>query len=220
MKPDKIIADDCFPLGLKLPLEKALQKDQWPAFDLGPRQRQHLDGFHPAGEAVGDSWQGQHVRRAGEQKPTRTIMIILVDRFLDRQQQVRRALDLVNDGPVQAPDEAGRIGLGGLQDRLIVEREIGSTGFPIFRTSVVCRPGADPRSGPPGYLKELPAPDAPQTARTCHLRIPDNRNYRIRLIESAWAAIWKGRRGKLFPLRPSRSSRPTPSSGETPRNAP
>lgn len=36
---------------------------------------------------------------------------------------------------------------------------------------------AVPRSAPPGYPKGLPPPSALQTARTCHPRIPDNRDY-------------------------------------------
>ena len=127
---DKIIADDRVSLALDLPLEEALQEGRCPAFDLSPGQRQHLDGFHPAGQAVGDSRQGQHIRRAGEQKSTRAI--VLIDCLLDRQQQVGRALDFVDDGSVQAANEAGRIGLGGLKHRLIVERDIGPTGVPHF----------------------------------------------------------------------------------------
>jgi hypothetical protein len=33
---------------------------------------------------------------------------------------------------VQAPDEAGRIGFCGFEHCLVVERDIGSTGFPHF----------------------------------------------------------------------------------------
>ncbi len=48
--------------------------------------------------------------------------IVLVDRLLDSQQQVRGTLDFIDDGPpVEAANEAGRVGLGGLKDRLIVE---------------------------------------------------------------------------------------------------
>jgi hypothetical protein len=42
------------------------------------------------------------------------------------------ALDFVDDGPVEAADEAGGVGLGGLKDRLIVERDIGPPGFSHF----------------------------------------------------------------------------------------
>jgi len=40
--------------------------------------------------------------------------MVLVDCLLDRQQQVCRPLALVDDGPVQAPDEASQIGLAAL----------------------------------------------------------------------------------------------------------
>jgi hypothetical protein len=56
--------------------------------------------------------------------------IVLVDRLFDRQQQVRRALYFVDDGPVQASDKTGRIGPGGLEHGLIVERDISSAGLP------------------------------------------------------------------------------------------
>ena len=49
----------------------------------------------------------QHIRRTGE--PESTWAIVLIDRLLDREQQVRHTLDLVDDSLVEAPDEAGRI---------------------------------------------------------------------------------------------------------------
>ena len=111
---DQIVADDRVPLALGLSFEEALEEGRRPAFDLGLCQRQHLDGLHPSGQAVGDPRQGQHVRRSGEQESPRPI--VLVDRLLDRQQQVGGALDFVDDGSVQAPDEAGRIGLSRLRE--------------------------------------------------------------------------------------------------------
>ena len=41
-------------------------------------------------------------------------------------------MDFVDDGSVQAANKANRIGLGGLKHRLIVERDVGSTGLPHF----------------------------------------------------------------------------------------
>src|SRR5690606_35919730 len=58
--------------------------------------------------------------------------IIFVDRLLDRQQQVGCALDLVDDRLVQAPDEASRVGLGSVQNRLVVECDIRPAGFAHF----------------------------------------------------------------------------------------
>jgi len=61
------------------------------------------------GERVGDSWGGQDVRRTGQQElPGRRIT---VDSRLDRQQQVRHALDLIDDDRGdQSRDESRRIG--------------------------------------------------------------------------------------------------------------
>ena len=70
----------------------------------------------------------KHIGRAGEQKPARTI--VLIDGLLDGQEQVRCALDLVDDRFVQTPDESGRIGLGSREDRLIVERDVGPVAVP------------------------------------------------------------------------------------------
>jgi hypothetical protein len=96
-------------------------------FDFRPSQGQHPNGFHPASEAVSDARQGQHIGRAGQQETARAI--IFVDRLLDRQQQIGRALDLVDDGAIQTSDEPGRVGLGGLKDGLVVECAVGPAGF-------------------------------------------------------------------------------------------
>jgi len=109
--------------------------------------------------------------RSPSREKEATRPIVLVDRLLDGQQQIRGALNFVYDGPVEATNEAGGIGLGSLEDRLIVERDIGPPGFSIFRTSVVLPARAGLRSGPLAYQKGLPPPVALQTARTCHLRI-------------------------------------------------
>jgi hypothetical protein len=83
----------------ELSCEEMLQESRGPAFDLSPCERQHLDGLHPAGQAVGNPRQSQDIRRAGEQEATRPI--VLVDRLLDGQQQVTGALDFVDDSPVE-----------------------------------------------------------------------------------------------------------------------
>ena len=206
---DEIVADGRFGLIFQLSLKEALQKCRRAAFDFGPRQRQHLEGLHPAGETVGDPWQGQHIRRAREEKPARTI--ILVDRLLDRQKQVGSALDLVDDGPVEAPDETGRIGLGSLEDGLIVERDIVSTGFPhLLDERGLAGPARsyDQHHGRirKGFLR--PALYKPFE----HLipESPDNWNYPLRLIGSQQSANWKlimrdleSPGGEGLPLRPS-----------------
>ena len=50
--------------------------------------------------------------------------IIFIDRPLDRQEQVGRALNLADDGPVQTPNESNRIGPGRLKHCLIVKHDI------------------------------------------------------------------------------------------------
>jgi hypothetical protein len=102
------------------------------ASGLRPRPlRAAAFGWSPSGgQAVGDPRQGQDIRRVGEQEATRPI--VLIDRLLDGQQQVRRALDFIDNGPIEAADEAGGIGPGGLKDRLIVERDIGPPGVSHF----------------------------------------------------------------------------------------
>ena len=80
-----------------------LQEARLPPLDLGPRERLHLECFHPAGQTVSDPWEGQHIGRAREQKTAWAI--IFIDRLLDRQEQAGRALNLVDDSPFQAPNE-------------------------------------------------------------------------------------------------------------------
>lgn len=73
----------------------------------------------------GDTRQGQHACQAGEQA---TWPLVLVNRLLYRQQQVRRTLDLVNDGgSVQARSNQPGWTLR-LEDRLIAECNISSAG--------------------------------------------------------------------------------------------
>lgn len=80
-KLGKVVAQDCLPLASKLSCEEMLQESRRPAFDLRPCERQHLDGFHPPGQAVCDPRQGQDICRAGEQEAARSV--VFVDRLLD-----------------------------------------------------------------------------------------------------------------------------------------
>ena len=124
---DEIVTDNRFALILRLPFEQTLQKARCPPLDLGPRERQHPECLHPAGQAVGDPWHGQHIGRAREKKTAWAI--ILIDRLLDRQKQVGRTLNLVDGDPVQTPDEPGRIGSGRIKHCLVIERDVGAVGF-------------------------------------------------------------------------------------------
>lgn len=49
--------------------------------------------------------------------------------FLIASSRCWRTLNFVDDGSIQAPNEAGRIGLGGFENRLIIKGDIGSAGF-------------------------------------------------------------------------------------------
>lgn len=115
---DELVTDDRIAGLLQLSLEEALKEGRSTAVDLGLRQRQHPERFHPSGKTVGDPRQGQHIGRASEEKSTRAI--ILVDRLLDREEQIRCALDLIDDGSIQAPDEPGWISLRSFEHGLVV----------------------------------------------------------------------------------------------------
>ncbi len=78
--------------------------------------------------AVGHARQGEHVGRTGEQKAAGAV--ILVHRLLDRQQQVGRTLDFIDDGLVQSANEANRIGLRSIERRLVVEGDVSPPRFP------------------------------------------------------------------------------------------
>ena len=124
---DEILADDRRLVALQLAVEQAFQESRRLAGHLGAGQRQHLDGFHPAGQTVGDARQREHVRGAGQQEAAGAI--VLVHGFLDRQQQIGRALDLIDDRLVQSANEAHRIGLCGVERRLVVEGDVGPPGL-------------------------------------------------------------------------------------------
>ena len=91
--------------------------------DFRAGQGQHADGFDPARQAVGNPGQRHDVGGAGQQETAGAI--VFVHAPLDCQQQVRGTLNLVDDGPVQAADEAVRVGQRGIEDRAVVQCDIG-----------------------------------------------------------------------------------------------
>jgi hypothetical protein len=100
--------------------EEALDEVTGARMDLGLGERPELDSADPASERLGDPRCCEDVGGAGQQKTPRCR--VLVDALLDRVEQVRNALDLVDQyRPAQAGDEAVWIEAGGLAGRLIVE---------------------------------------------------------------------------------------------------
>jgi hypothetical protein len=90
--------------------------------NLGLRQRPQTDGFNPPGERILDALGRQDVGRAGEQEPPRSPVAIHV--LLDGQQQVRGALDLVQQHRTAEPtDEPSGISQSRRTYGVIVEAE-------------------------------------------------------------------------------------------------
>jgi len=81
------------------------------------------DGSHPAGERIRHARQEQHVRRACEKEAAGRASAIHLD--LQRKEELRSALDLVDDRSVRKPrDEPRGIGLRGASGGVVVEVEI------------------------------------------------------------------------------------------------
>src|SRR5213082_2474517 len=85
--------------------EDRVDEPVWRLVYLSLRERPELDGLHPAGERVWKGTQTEYPRGAAEQVASGTPVIIHLD--LDRQQQLRYPLDLVDDHHVRVIDEPG-----------------------------------------------------------------------------------------------------------------
>ncbi|MCY1535846.1 hypothetical protein D9M68_712700 [compost metagenome] len=85
-------------------------------------QGQQLQRLHAAGQRIGHGGQGHQVGRPRQQKPPRAA--VLVHTFLDRQQQLRRALDFIDHCAIQPTNQARRIFPGRQKRYLIVQRQI------------------------------------------------------------------------------------------------
>jgi hypothetical protein len=86
--------------------------------DLALRQRPHLHSVDATWQRVRDPLRCEHVRRAGDEKPSRPR--VSVHRLLERQQQAWRAVNLIDERrPSDVGDEASRI-----RDRCLARRRV------------------------------------------------------------------------------------------------
>src|SRR5712692_1821389 len=82
--------------------------------------------LHPTRERVGQARQEQHVRRARQQKAAGPP--IAIHGCLDRHEQLRRALDLVeDDGARETADEPRRVDVSGGQHGRWYRERFGTT---------------------------------------------------------------------------------------------
>ena len=109
--------------------------------------RQHSNSAKDTAEkAVKD------IRRATRKQYSSTGAVIVVDRFLKGQHEVRRTLDLIDDCKIEAAHERDRIGSGCFERRLIVESQV---------CAVDTQPSLSPTAcGSPfkGSIRGLPPP--------------------------------------------------------------
>ena len=114
-----------------------------------------LNDLHPACKRVAQTGQEQQIRRAGEHEaPGPTVAI---DRELDRAQELRHPLDLVEDhAGRQRGHEPGRVAAGERKRRLVVEGDVGEAGLE--------------RAGK-GRLAGLPRPEKADDGRVAECRL-------------------------------------------------
>ena len=121
-------------------------------FRLG--QGQETDNSHTAGERVRDTRQGHQIRRPGEQKPPRPW--VSVYRGLERQEESRRTLNLVDHRPIKIPHEAYGVGRGSIQDGSVVEcDEWKAVGRDLPRQRGFSRLPRAAKQHDPGVLQRL-----------------------------------------------------------------
>ena len=106
--------------------KRALEKRRFRAAHFGHGERQQADHCHAPGETFGYLRQREHVCRSGQQKTSGAA--IFIDRPLDGAQEFRRPLHLVDDDPVKATHQPRRVAAGGLQNGVVVQRQIGASG--------------------------------------------------------------------------------------------
>ena len=124
-------------------------------FRLG--QGQQTDDAHAARQRIRDAWQRHQVGGAGEQEPPGAW--IGVDGSLDRHDQVRRALNLVDDRAVDAAHETDGIDQGGLEGGGVVQcyEGDGIASNPLRQRGLPRLPGAAYQNDP-GVFQGLPDP--------------------------------------------------------------
>jgi hypothetical protein len=104
---------------------------------LGVGEWQERMHFHASGQTVGNRGQCHQVGGARQQKTARPAVV--VDGELDRHQQFRRPLNLVDDERVMVADEADRVGFCGSQKGRVVEGEIHPVSHELPGERLFCR---------------------------------------------------------------------------------
>ena len=103
-------------------------EERWAATEhFRARQGQQLDRFHAACEAVRNARQSHNVRGSCQQESARAV--IVVNRFLDGQHELRSTLDLIDDCKIKTVHERDRVGSGCFEGRLIVKRQVHTTAI-------------------------------------------------------------------------------------------
>ncbi len=97
------------------------------AFDFRLGKWQEIDHLHPSREGIRRNRSAKKICRTCNQKAPRSC--ILVDRLLQRKDQIRVALDLVDHCGLVAPEETNGILSGELQQDAVVKREKGESLF-------------------------------------------------------------------------------------------
>ncbi|SPZ48102.1 Uncharacterised protein [Agrobacterium tumefaciens] len=121
-KFDKIITDNRLTVPMQFPCKQALKEIRRLACYFRASKREHPNGFHPARQTVRNPRQRKHIRRPGQEETAGPI--VFVNRLLDCQQQIRRALNLIDDGTIETANETNRIGPRGIKHRLVIECDI------------------------------------------------------------------------------------------------
>ena len=91
-----------------------LPAGQWPQIDVGC----------PAGQGLRDTVHQQQVGGARENEAAVLAGTVLIHRALDREKQVRLALNLIENDPVGAPDQVIRAHSRALPNPKVVERQV------------------------------------------------------------------------------------------------
>ena len=97
------------------------------AFDFRLGKWQETDHLHPSRDGIRRNRSAKKICRTCNQKAPRSC--ILVDRLLQRKDQIRVALDLVDYCGLVAPEETNGILSGELQQDAVVKREKGESLF-------------------------------------------------------------------------------------------
>ena len=126
-KSDQVVSEYSTPIHHRLLTgEQTVEETPRCGADFRLGEWQERDRRQPAGEGIRDRRQRGDVCGAGKKEPSRRI--VAIHALLDRQHQFRRALDFLDNRPLDSSDEADGIGVGRPQRAGIVEGEIRSIG--------------------------------------------------------------------------------------------